>query len=74
MDNHGSLSQKVFRHKARQHLPSMQPVLEKRVGEAFNKEVHTKLKTKGDILMCLKSGYQLTSFTQAGQILMATAL
>jgi hypothetical protein len=47
MDKNGSLSQKVFRHQARLHLPTLQPLLEKRLGEAFKSEIDSQLETDG---------------------------
>ena len=41
IDQHGSLSPKIFRHYARIQLPSMQPLLEARLEEAFATEIGT---------------------------------
>ncbi|KAL9041307.1 MAG: hypothetical protein Q9180_001365 [Flavoplaca navasiana] len=39
MDETGSVSQKAFRHHARLHLPSLQPLLRARLDESFAKEL-----------------------------------
>ena len=50
LDQNGSLSQKVFRHHARLHLPSLQLLYEKRLEEAFVREVDSQKKKDGKSL------------------------
>jgi hypothetical protein len=47
MDKNGSLSQKVFQHQARLHLPTLQPLLEKRLDEAFTSEIDGQVEKDG---------------------------
>lgn len=47
MDQNGSLSQKTFRHHARLHLPSLQPLLRRRLEEAFATEIDSHERKHG---------------------------
>ena len=51
MDKNGNLSQKVFRHHARLHLPCLQPLLQKRLEESFVTEVDDQKKERGGSLL-----------------------
>ncbi|KAG9237433.1 cytochrome P450 [Amylocarpus encephaloides] len=55
IDKNGSLSQKVFRHQARLHLPSMQSLLQQRLDEGFASEIDSH-KTKGEWMYISSSG------------------
>ena len=50
LDKNGNLSQKVFRHHARLHLPSLQPLLHERVEEAFATEIESQKMEYGECL------------------------
>ncbi|KAL9095068.1 MAG: hypothetical protein Q9165_002670 [Trypethelium subeluteriae] len=51
MDRDGSLSQKVFRHHARLHLPNLQPLLQKRLEEAWTRELQSQNVKDGQYLL-----------------------
>lgn len=62
LDHNGSLSQKTFRHYARLHLPSLQPLLRKRLDETFATEIDSHANKHGEyrlshavwMYLCLK--------------------
>ncbi|KAM0129464.1 hypothetical protein ACHAO1_008478 [Botrytis cinerea] len=55
MDKNGGLSQKVFRHHARLHLPGLQPLMEKRVRDTIKGEIGGRKTNQGKykIIQCI---------------------
>jgi len=49
-DSNGGLSQKVFGHHLRSHLPSLQPLLQQTLEQHFTAEVDSKQKRNGELL------------------------
>jgi hypothetical protein len=47
IDKNGSLSQKVFRHHARLHLPSLRSLMQERLKEGLKTEIDNQKQEKG---------------------------